>query len=277
MRPTTDEIDYLVGLEKIISAYEEIAAKRLDKIKKEVLENRTFLTELNQVFQIVKNNYQKAVSKHKVYLMSKKIDKTVRVFIAANTGLYGDLIQRVFALFRQDLKQKPGDVVIIGQLGKTLMEKGLASVKFAYFDYPDAEFDKAAAKKLVDHLVAYQTVIVYHGLFKNILMQDSISTNLTGEGLLPEVKEKSRRRLLFEPTLPEVLNFFETEFFSSLLVQTIYEAQLAKFSARMASLDKAAENIKEATKQAWWEYAREKHRLTNKKQQGLLATMSFWR
>lgn len=276
MKAAADEIDYLTSLEKIISAYEEIAAKRMQNIKAMVLQNRKFLTELNQIFQIVKSNYQKEAARHKIRSLDEKKRKTARVFISANAGLYGDIIQRIFTAFHYDYQRSPSDIVIIGQSGKTLMEKNSPKTHFTYFDYPDAKFDKSAAKKLVDHLIAYKTVIVYHGLFKNILMQETSSTNITGDKLLPEAKAASKRRLIFEPSLSGVLTFFETEFFSSLLVQTIYEAQLAKFSARMASLNQAGERIKEAHQQAGWEYNREKHRLANKKQLGTFASISLW-
>lgn len=270
------DIDYLVSLEKIINAYEEIAALRLQNVKAKVLKNRDFLTELSQIFQIVKNSYQKEVAKHKIASVRNKNNKTVRVFISANAGLYGDIIQRVFRVFRDELKKSPSDVAIIGQLGKSLVEETRLKSSFAYFDFPDAKFDAVAAKKLVEFLTPYETVIVYHGVFKNILMQDPASTNITGDVLLPLVKEGRRRRLIFEPSLPQILEFFETEFFSSLLIQTIFEAQLAKFSARMATLDQASENIKEATKQALWEKTKEEHRLTNKKQLNMLAGIQLW-
>lgn len=107
-------------------------------------------------------------------------------------------------------------------------------------------------------------------------MQDAVATNLTGDQLLPAIPAGSKRKLIFEPNLPQVLNFFETEFFSSLLVQTIYEAQLAKFSARMASLTQAGGRIKQASQRAEWEYRRQEQRLTNKKQLSMFTGIQLW-
>ena len=275
MLKAVEELDYLTSLEKIINAYEEIAANRMQGIKKGVLENREHLTEINQVFQIVKNSYQKQVAVHKIVSSRNKIQQTARVFISANTGLYGDLISRVFTVFRRELKD-PGEAVIVGQLGKALMEKSYPGAKFTYFDFPDAKIDNQIAKRLLDYLTPYEEVVIYHGLFKNIVMQEASSSNITGGALLPEAKEGDKRRLIFEPTLSKILGFFDTEIFASLLVQTIYESQLAKFSSRMASLDQATENISQAAKQAIWENSREKHRQVNRKQLGMLASRQLW-
>lgn len=275
MLKAVEELDYLTSLEKIINAYEEIAANRMQNIKKGVLENREHLTEINQIFQIVKNSYQKQVVVHKTISSRNKIQQTARVFISANTGLYGDLISRVFTVFRQDLKD-PGEAVIIGQLGKVLMEKSYPGAKFTYFNFPDAKIDFQVSKRLIDYLMPYEQVVIYHGLFKNIVMQEASSSNITGDFLLPETKESRRRQLIFEPSLVKILEFFETEIFASLLVQTIYESQLAKFSSRMASLDQATDNISRATRQALWENSREKHRLVNRKQLGMLAGRQLW-
>jgi hypothetical protein len=70
--------------------------------------------------------------------------------------------------------------------------------------------------------------------------------------------------------------FFETEIFSSLLTQTVYESQLAKLSSRIVSLDQANQNIAQAKRVAVWEAMKARHQLLGRKQQEMLIGRQSW-
>lgn len=275
MRQKTEEVEYLISFGKIVNAYEEIAARRMQKIRKNVLQNRDFLAGLNQIFQIVKISYQKQVATHKTKTTRAKNGQTIRVLLTANAGLYGDIAQRTFQLFRQEWQPAKEEALVIGQMGKNLIDQTGLAGKISYFDFPDNQFDPEAAQKLAARLLPYETVVVYHGSFKNILMQEITALNITGE-TPPPPPVIPRKRLIFEPSLEEVLTFFETEIFASLLFQSLYEGLLAKFSCRMATLTEAGEKIKKATRLALLQKEKERHRLVNKKQLGMLSSRFLW-
>lgn len=275
MRKTTSDIDYLADLGKVVKAYEEIAAFRMRNIKERVLKNRQFVNELNDVFYSVKISYQKMVEKYKAS-GKRKNGKTARVFLSSNTGLYGDMVQRVFGLFLSDFKKSSSDVIIIGRLGKSLFESSHLSTNFIYFELPDKEMVLEEIKKMVDFLIPYETVIVYYGLFKNIIMQEAVSTNVSGDIQLEPEKKQPTRKLIFEPSVPQILDFFESEIFSSLLMHVIFESQLAKFSSRMSALEQANENIRRETAFARIEAAMYKKRFLDKKQLETLAGRALW-
>ena len=98
MKALTSEINYLTDLGKIIKAYEEIAASRMQNIRNEVVKNREFTGQLNRIFCTVKNSYQKELEKYKLMFLRQKNGKTARIFIAANTGLYGDMVYRGYSI-----------------------------------------------------------------------------------------------------------------------------------------------------------------------------------
>ena len=56
-------------------------------------------------------------------------------------------------------------------------------------------------------------------------------------------EDKSFQLYFFEPSLEEVVIFFETEIFASLLEQVFHESRLAKTASRMMLLDRASQNI----------------------------------
>lgn len=272
MNKAAETIEYLTSLSGMVAAYEEIAANRMQKIRRNVLYNRDFMSELNNIFQQVRFSYRKQAEKYKIALSAGKTGQKARVFISANAGLYGDIVFRIFAVFLKDLREAGGEAVILGQVGKRLFEEAKIPCRVAYFEFPDTAIDALQVKKIIEFLRNYQTVIIYHGLFQNIIKQEVATSNITGDEFVPEPAETAKPiKIIFEPSLMALLDFFEKEIFVSLLVQMIHEAQLAKYSSRMASLDNATQNIEKAKKLAVYEESRERHRMINKKQMMLVA------
>lgn len=278
MKQRVTDVDYLTSLQRIVDAYEEIAANRMHKIRGRVLQNREFLVGLADIFHQVKTSYKKKVAEQEILILKTKKGKIARVFVSANTGLYGDIVQRTFYLLKDDLTYYAlnSEVVIIGQLGRTIFKQSGLKTPFAYFDFPDEIVDPREIKELADYLSAYESVVVYHGVFKNLLMQVPQASNISGDELLPVPQEIEPRKEIFEPTLEKVMIFFETEIFSSLLTQTLYESQLAKLSCRIVSLDQASQNIAQARRLAVWEAMKVRHQLLNRKQQEMLIGKQSW-
>ena len=61
------EIENLIGLSNMVRSYEEIAAGRIKKSRTSVLRNRTFMSEINGIFEEVIYSYKKQVD----YLMQE--------------------------------------------------------------------------------------------------------------------------------------------------------------------------------------------------------------
>jgi F0F1-type ATP synthase gamma subunit len=261
-----------------VDAYEEIAANRMHKIRGQVLQNREFLVGLADIYHQVKAAYKKKVAEEEVLILKTKKGKVARVFVSANTGLYGDIVQRTFYLLKDDLTYyaSNSEVIIIGQLGWTIFKQSGLKIPFAYFDFPDERVDSREIKELAGFLSAYESVVVYHGVFKNLLMQVPQASNISGDELLPVPLEIEPRKEIYEPTLQKVMVFFETEIFSSLLTQTVYESQLAKLSSRIVSLDQANQNIAQAKRVAVWEAMKARHQLLGRKQQEMLIGRQSW-
>jgi len=273
MKKSSVEIGWLDSLQTLVTAYEEIAANRMQKIRHQVLTNREFMDELNDVFIKVKFSYKTALSRSKLSRLSRKNGRKALVFVAANTGLYGDLVSRIFKQLKEDY-QTSDEVVIIGHLGRTMAEGTNFKASFTYFDFPDAMVDLPAVKKICDYLNQFEEVIVYYGLFKNLITQEAVGKNITGEGAVsPPVPTGKPRQALFEPSLLEVLDYFETEVFASLLLHALYESQLSKFSARISILTQTEENIVKALKISYFERERERHQERNRKQLNMLANL----
>lgn len=275
MPKLNSDLDYLSDLSLVVKSFEEIAATRMKNTRGVVLKSRSFAGELSLTYKIVKKSYKDVVEKYHLKLAMRKNGKTARVFISANTGLYGDMIARIFKEFSDDVGNDFSDAVIVGKMGRIMVEaSGGKCVNF--FEVTDKAITSPQLKSLIAFLLPYETVVVYHGLFKNVLMQDAVLSNLTGDAPGAEEDFVSKKAVIFEPGILQILDVFETEIFYELFLQVVYESQLAKFSSRMAALESASENIKRSLIIARRESILMKKRKADKDQLSMLAGRQLW-
>lgn len=273
-------------IKQLVETYTEIAAARIQKIRSSVLRNRSFMEEIDKIYEEIKASYQQELShtlkttpeKIKRTFVIKKNGKTALVFMAANTGLYGDIIQKVFEYFLGWVKRlnENSDVIIIGKRGKLLFDEAQTGRDYIYFDFPDDSFSQEDFNKISDFLLNYDNVLAYYGIFESIGSQSAMMASLNGTAISLEKHELEPVKYLFEPSIKDILTFFETEIFISLLVQSIQESQLAKYASRMIYLDKATQTVKDKIKKNNLDRLRLSRRLINTKQQQTLAGISLW-
>lgn len=284
LKGVTEELGQLRVINDVVTAYQEIAANHMQEIREQVLMKRDFFVDVNAIYQEVIRSYRHDIEKLAKKEQQKELEtlslikrngKTVYVFLSANTGLYGSIIRNTFTLFLSDLKKETPqpDVVIIGELGKQLFasEKSNAT----YFSISDNEVNQAELEKCIAFLLQYEKIYIYHGQFENVVTQVPIRENLSGvtENKEAATPTEEPKRYFFEPSLQQIVAFFESEIFAVLMEQTLYESALAKFASRMVALEQAVENVKMRVGNAERETLQLKHYTENKKQLNALVTM----
>lgn len=281
------EIESLENLQVLVQTYEEIAASRMQKVKASVLNNRDFLSSLFVIYQQVRVSYKKELAriekqrkkKGKGGEVQSRNGKTVSVLLSANTGLYGDIIRTTFETFAKGIEGKDTDIVVVGKIGKTMLDAAkdrLGITSYKYFDLSDSTSNPEDFTEIISYIVEYETVIAYHGQFESILSQVPVADTLSGELPEDETKLAEEAAYIFEPSLDKVVEFFESEILASIFEQSMHESSLSKFAARMINLDRAVVNISDNLKDARFRQKRAHHRTINKKQIGLLSSMSLW-
>lgn len=258
----------LQSLTNMAGTYEEIAAIRMRKIKQTVVKNREFLEGLNDLYFKVSDyaqNYKKAL------IARQPSKKNICVLLSSNTGLYGDIIQNIFDKFVQDIRGSNADVVVIGRIGKKLVDGSSLNINYRYFDLNDNVYDKEMISDILRYVLDYKNIVVYHGLFKSILVQSGYQSFITGdaEKIRQERIKLTREHLMviFEPTPEEVAKFFEDQILSILFEQTIYENNLSKYASRMISLDFSIQKAEKQLIGLDLYLKKAIHRQNNKKQQ----------
>lgn len=273
-------LSFLSSLSLIVESFEEIAVSRIQRVRNAVLYKREFLGRLSEVFQEVTSSFQDEIAA----LMRKKkaairTERTVFVFLSANTGLYGDIVQKTFRLFLASLRKEKSlpTIVIIGRLGRILFQREMPKTTFRYFDFPDSTIDKKVFRDIVSYLLGFQNVLIFYGEFRNIVSQVPTVSTIAGSQLPKGEQSTTHTKYIFEPSLKGLVKFFEEEIFTSLFEQRLHESQLAKFASRIITLDSSREHIEESQKSLFFEKQRARHRIINRKQQDLLAGVSLWR
>lgn len=269
----------------LVEAYEEIAAIRMRKVKKSVLSRREYMQGLNDAFAYVVYAYKSYKSflekKFKKQLADQHVlstnGKNVAVFVSSNTGLYGDIIRKTFDIFVNDKLEPNTDVVVIGRLGKVLYETVYPGREFTYFDMSDRGLDEENIKKMLDFIINYANVTIYHGVFKSILTQDAEKTQLTGEVMkIADSLKSTDIQFLFEPSVEKIAEYFEKQILGLLFEQSMFESSLSKFASRMVSLDSAAENINSKLYSLNFDLKKGKHKKINSGIQANLAGGVLW-
>lgn len=284
-RDVDNEYTRISTFKEMVEALEEIAANRMQNTRSYVLRSRTFIDELDFIFQQVKHSYKSEVERlmkekkgkdAEKFSFLKKNGKTVFILLSANAGLYGGIIRETFNFFLDLIKKESADVAIIGRVGREYFRESDLSIPHTDFDMPDSGTDNESLKKIVNYILQYQRVFVVYPRFDAVTSQHPAVTGISGD-ILPQEQNMPYVKYFFEPSLDKILQFFEAEIFASLFEQTLFESRLAKFASRMTTLELRAQKIKDILKNIYIERGRIRHRIQNKKQLETFASMSLWR
>jgi ATP synthase F1 gamma subunit len=274
-------LNLLIGLTE---AYSQVSSQRMKKIRDGVTSSRDFLSSIDGIFRELRNSQKREVAK----LAKKKggntvtflahNGKTASVFIAANAGLYGDIVGKVFNEFINEVRTQNTEVTIIGKFGLSLFLAAEPKRPYTYFDYPDYGDSPEDLSEITRHLVAYEQIHIHYGKFRNLAYQEPTLVVIAAETeLKDEGTDEKITQYLFEPDLSDLLIFFEGEMFTSTFEQAIHEAQLAKFSSRMIAMDTAGEKVKDELKKAKIDHLKLTHYLAGKKQQSIFSSFHLWK
>lgn len=285
LRSLKRETKQMKTLKEMTRVYGEIASNRMNKVRESVLHSREYLESIYEVFDKVRYSYVRELMRLKKKRMFKRGEKltllshngkTVAVFISANTKLYGDLVHRVFRLFLEDVKGNNSEATIVGKIGESMFTLEEPDRPYSYFDMPDTHLDQGKLEEMVSHLVKYERIRVFYGKFKNTVTQEAAEFELSADLPMPQdiPKDKeSQGEYLFEPSLEEVLRFFEKQIFGALLSQIILESQLAKYASRLVAMDRAEQNIGDRLSVMKIKRLGLRHRLSNKKQLNMMVAV----
>jgi len=274
-----EEKDNLQSLQGLVEVYEEIAATKMQKVRGAVIQSRYFLAGLMRMYRKARSAYSESdiygvKLRHKNGLM-------VAVFVSANSGLYGDIVEKTFEEFKKFVIINNCQAVILGKLGVKIVDEMMPGYLYNYYDISDDSVDMDSFEMVMGYLLQFEKIMVFYGQFRSILNQDAVMTAVTGEmeGIEKEQKTDKlvKTKFLFEPSPSAIASLFEGEILASIFEQTLHEASLAKFASRMLSLDRAADNVYQRMKKLDLSSRRLEHQIRAKKQSNIFSGVKLWR
>jgi F0F1-type ATP synthase gamma subunit len=279
-----EEIRQVSSLGQLVEVYGEIASFRMKKIRDFVLKNRDFLNSINDIFRDALGSYSRKlaqlVAKGKLKKGGKVTflahnGKTVAVFISANTGFYGGIVQATYRKFLEETRDADVEITIIGRLGRSLFVGAQPKTPYTYFELKDYGVDRKKIAEVVRHLVQYEKIVVYYGRYNTVITQIPSRFSISAGTEVGKDDGRNQMIYIFEPSVEKILMFFETEIFASLFDQSIRESQLAKFASRILAMDKADQNIENKLKELRLERLKLSHKLGARKQLDSLSSVMF--
>lgn len=276
------ELEDVGTIRSVAEIYQEIAAISILQVRNSVSRTRIFLAGVAQVHQHSKQVYVKRFQT----LLRRGKDiadlsfvrrnrRRVLVFISANQVLYGVLIHKVFREFIKDVRASRDDAVVVGNLGKALVERENLPSRVEYFGLSDYKPEWTKTQEITQVISQYEKIIVYYGQFQSILNQTTTKSDISG-GVSFGEQVGVVKDYFFEPSPEGVLEFFETQIIANLFHQKVYEAQLARFAARLVSMNNAADKADNELKKLNEVVLRFKKYLRNKKQLTTYSGKAVW-
>lgn len=230
------------SLKAIAQAYSEIASLKIKRIRSAVERNRLFFDEILQVYGMVKS----LALKKKISVIKPK--KRLCMLLTSNYRFYGNINSSLINYFLGSTRQLPDvDRMILGKGGVDYFKatNALPNSKEVLLkdDMPSGAELASLAKLSAD----YNQVLVFHSKFKSLLTQKATSTDITATSLYLQdyikafdtKNNEAYARFIFEPELPKMLQFFDSQILTLLLEQTFLESELSRTASRFISMDQA--------------------------------------
>ena len=160
-------------------------------------------------------------------------------------------------------------------MGKGLFSSMFPGKPFAYFELPDYGVDREKLEEVIKHLVQYEEIRIYYGKFQSVVTQKPEKRSIRAGTQVRSESNAPKVDYIFEPTIEDILMFFETQIFASLFDQSLRESQLAKFASRILAMDRARQNIEKKVHELNLTKLSLAHKLTNTKQLNSMGPIVF--
>jgi len=262
------EIKSTFEVKGLIQVYEEIAATKMQKIRNSVTASSDYFKGLASLSDEVALDLAAG--------FGNSGSKFAAVFLSADTGLYGDIIDKIMVSFVDFIKKEKVDAFVAGSLGQSLLNSYAPELKVPLLPFlaDKEDLDENDLSVLMQTLNPYTKIYLFHGKFESMARQNVLDSVISGPDISKygldgkSKKEIEERRFIniYEPDVNKVGQKFAHEISASVLDASIKENQLAKYAARLMHLDSAVNNIDEKLDKLDGDKKRMKKKIEAKKQ-----------
>lgn len=234
IREINELIDEGKSLKAIAQAYGEIANIKIKKIKLQVERNRLFFDEISKVYAMVK------ALASKIGVSFSKPKKRLDLLITSNHRFYGNINSALINFFVESKRETGTDILILGKSGIEFFKATKFFTNYETILLKDDMPQTSELLNLVIKISDYNQVLVFYSKLKSLLVQEPIFKDLTATSLILQGFPKDFNiHFIFEPELPKILSFFDSQILTLLLEQIFLESEVARTASRFISMDQA--------------------------------------
>lgn len=232
---TIREIDEIIeegrSLKQIAQAYSEIANLKIKRIRAQVERNRLFFQEIAEAYSLIRSL---AIKKK---ILKPKPKKMVCLIQTSNYRFYGKVNSSLIDFYIEKTRNLETDRIA---LGRAAIDYFKASRLFKNYQSIVLKGDQPIPGELmylVDIIKDYNQVLIFYSSLKTLLVQEPKVTDITKVQNLGG--QQIEFRFIFEPDLPKILDFFDSQILTLLLEETFLESEVARTGSRFISMDHA--------------------------------------
>lgn len=254
-----EESKQIDTVENLTGAFESIASTRVAKVKSKVELSKEFFDLLWQHYSALRIDPNSRLT-HRP--RGPENAKKVFVIISAESGLSGDIDQRLIETMMKDYDATTTDIIVLGSHGANqLKQRGIPYNRFFQAPESDSYLD---VSPVIQAIEPYSKVTIYYEEYLSLGVQgikaiDLISSiqAMTNQADVDETLITAQDTV-FEPSLDDIADVMETAMTTLAFSQAILESSLAQNASRFNAMAAAKERAWELLNYYKLEYHRSK-------------------
>jgi len=225
-------------LYELANAFTEVSAAKIGVLKKNFEKNQGFFQEVSQLYLMVKASGNLPATASKGVLA---------IAMTTNNRFYGVINLEVMKKFLNETKGQPVARLIIGKIG-------ISHLQSIGFREPvekmvlDSDVPTIAdLGKLLVRAQSYQKVLLFYPQFRTVYTQTPAVLDIAYSPAAEEQQPTNAPGLhfIFEPELPKIVEFFETQIRAILLQRVLLEMELSVTASRLQAMSRSQEHARE--------------------------------
>lgn len=253
------EEELMGTLVELTSAFEGIASMRIAQIKSQVEQSTNFFNDLWHIYSQLRAGdvFSFGRSREKA---SDYIDKELLIIITSESGLSGDIDQKLVELMLKSYDKNKNDIIVIGHHGALqLAQRGISYRHYFKLPVKDRNINVAPVEHLVQQ---YRTTRLFYQQYVSLMVQDvrrielSNAVEQRGNASTKGDEIITTDNYIFEPSSYELAAHLERSMTQIAITQLILESKLAQYASRFRAMTASHQRADEEKKDLHIEYNR---------------------
>ena len=271
-------IELIRQLLNLVEANQEIAVMRIAQLREAVLQTRSLAQGLADVYTEVRTSHVQEMAEEE---RRQHRSGSALVLLSTNERLAGPITAITARHFIEQASTTADDIVIVGRIGQERFQAAFPNRSVIGFDIPQQDVALEQLAPLLKQLLRYQRLTLVYPTFENVISQkpavQEIGTTFSEElAQRTRPKQPTVSRYIFEPSLAEVVKFFDRELFGLVMRQFFSELDLAMVGSRITSLETASTTIAQEVESLEHQRRVKRRERRNQKQRERLAGRRLW-